>query len=180
MNRGCDCPPYDCAARVSAYLAQDRDAGADLIVRFRPLVFRIVQRVLADYRDEWDDATQEAMLHILERVRYWRRECPFCKFLAVVVAKKAIDYRRHLRVLSNLPEVILDPRPNDPAELLLDLQECVEAKLSLLPKDRVRAWELHIAGQTGDEAARTLGVSVRTFHYWLAHVRSKLVSCLGE
>jgi RNA polymerase sigma factor (sigma-70 family) len=166
---------------VAAYLAGDRNAGSELILRFRPLVLRIVQRVLTTrYAEEWDDATQAVLLHVLQRMRSWRGDCPFCKFLAVVVARKAIDYRRTLDVMPPLPAEVSDPHQPDPSDSLFDLRECVEAKLARMPNEWARAWNLYVDGATAAEAAKELGISVRTFHYWMANIRAELSGCVGE
>jgi RNA polymerase sigma factor (sigma-70 family) len=181
MKRTCDCPPYDCAGRVAAYLGGDRNAGSELILRFRPLVLRIVQRVLTTrFAEEWDDATQVVLLHVLQRLHTWRGDCPFCKFLAVVVARKTIDYRRALDGMPPLPADVSDPRQLDPRDSLFDLRECVEGKLGRMPDRWARAWNLYVDGATATEAAKELGVSVRTFHYWLANIRAELSGCVGE
>jgi DNA-directed RNA polymerase specialized sigma24 family protein len=144
-------------------------------------VIGIVQRVLTTrYVEEWDDAIQAVLAHVLQRVHTWRGECPFCKFLAVVVARKTIDYRRALDVMSPLPPEVPDPRQPDPSDSLFDLRECVEAKLARMPEGWARAWNLYVDGATAAEAAKGLGISVRTFHYWLANIRAELSGCVGD
>ena len=91
----CDCPPYDCAARVQAYLNGDRTAGDELARKFIPLVRAIVQRTLGTTNGaEIDDASQAIFLRLFARLGAWERRCPFCRWLAVVAARRAIDYAR--------------------------------------------------------------------------------------
>src|SRR4051794_34924565 len=109
----CDCPPDDCAGKVALYLAGDRAAGDALARKFTPLVFRIVQRVLGpEQREEWEDVTQAVLLHLFTNLGKWGQRCPFCKWVAVVVARRAIDLGRLIDPLPRLPnDDIADPRP---------------------------------------------------------------------
>ncbi len=64
----CDCPPFDCAGEINAYLQGQHEAGDRLVRQFLPLVNGIEQRILGGTRrrrvggrspsgtrrDEWD------------------------------------------------------------------------------------------------------------------------------
>src|SRR5438132_1512424 len=105
----CDCPPDNCAEKVRLYLAGQRSAGDELVVKFTPLVRSIVQRVLGPgRREEWDDACQAVFLRVFANLGRWEQRCPFCKWLAVVAARGGtrggreaargrLDRRRHMR-----------------------------------------------------------------------------------
>src|SRR5215211_1169176 len=112
----CDCPPDDCAAKVRRYLSGDRAAGDELATKFGGLVRRIVQRVLGPgRREEWDDAAQAIFLRVFANLHRWEQRCPFCKWLAVVAARKAIDVSRLPDAMERLPAAELpDPRPPPP------------------------------------------------------------------
>src|SRR5262249_46210387 len=91
----CDCPPDDCAGRVKAFLGGDRAAGDELARKFTPLVRAVVARVLGPgRRDEYDDAAQTIFLRLFSTLGSWQGRCPFCKWLAVVAARRAIDLGR--------------------------------------------------------------------------------------
>src|SRR5262245_59322349 len=91
----CDCPPDDCAARVTAFLGGDRSAGDELARKFTPLVRAVVARVLGPTRrEEYDDASQTIFLRLFSNLGRWEARCPFCKWLAVVAARRAIDLSR--------------------------------------------------------------------------------------
>ena len=90
----CDCPPDNCAEKVRLYQLGDRRAGDALAQKFDALVRSIVQRVLGvGKREEWDDACQAIFLRLFTNLDKWEQKCPFCKWLAVVAARRAIDAR---------------------------------------------------------------------------------------
>ena len=67
-------------------------AGDALARKFTALVRSIVQRVLGPgRREEWDDACQAVFLRVFTNLGKWEERCPFCKWLAVVAARRAID-----------------------------------------------------------------------------------------
>src|SRR5213082_2407466 len=109
----CDCPPDNCAEKVRLYLEGQRSAGDELVAKFTALVRSIVQRVLgAGRRDQWDDACQAVFLRLFANLGRWEQRCPFCKWLAVVAARRAIDLGRLVEPADRLPaDDIADPRP---------------------------------------------------------------------
>lgn len=175
----CDCPPYDCAVRVHLHLANDRVAGNELATKFAPLVGRIVQRVLGPQRrEEWEDACQAIFLRVFSNLRGWDARCPFCKWLAVVAARRAIDYTRLPGPMERLPgEEIADARP-EPVDR--ELIERLEAAVARFPPEWRAVWELACQEVHRDEIARRLGKSVRTVQYWLAEMREALLDCLAD
>src|SRR3954463_11990525 len=91
----CDCPPEDCRGLVEAFLGGDRGAGDELARKFSALVKAVVARVLGpSRREDWDDACQMIFLRLFANLHRWERRCPFCKWLAVVAARRAIDLSR--------------------------------------------------------------------------------------
>src|SRR5437762_12359894 len=91
----CDCPPNNCAEKVRLFLEGQRAAGDALATKFEGLIRSIVQRVLGPgKRDEWDDACQAIFLRVFANLDRWAQRCPFCKWLAVVAARRAIDVGR--------------------------------------------------------------------------------------
>lgn len=172
----CDCPPYDCAARVRRFLAGDRGAGDELARKFTPLVMAIVRRVLGSrHRSDWDDACQEVFLRVFDRLDRWEARCPFCRWLAVVAARRAIDARDPHPTQGLPPGEIADPRP---PSLSSETIARLERALADLPPEWRRAYDQAIQGTTRGEIARAAGKSVRTIQYWLAAVRDRLLSCL--
>jgi RNA polymerase sigma factor (sigma-70 family) len=174
----CDCPPDDCAGHVRAYLAGDRAAGDLLARKFTPLVQSIAQRILGpERREEWEDARQAVFLQLFGKLGLWGGHCPFCKWVAVVAARRVIDLGRTAVPSGGLAITdIADPRP---AGLSSETIECIERVLAELPPEWRRVYELTVQGEPREAIARELGKSVRTVQYWLSAVRERLASCLG-
>src|SRR5207245_11273378 len=93
-----------------------RGAGAELVSKCQGLVRSIVQRVLGPARrEEWDDACQAVFLRVFANLGRWEQRCPFCKWLAVVAARRVIDVSRLPDAMEPLPAAELaDPRPPPP------------------------------------------------------------------
>lgn len=175
----CDCPPDDCAEKVRRFLAGERAAGDELVTKFTALVRSVVQRVLGPgRREEWDDACQAIFLRVFANLERWEQRCPFCKWLAVVAARRAIDMARLPSLMERLPDTELaDPRPPPPdAETIERIEETVQR----FPPEWQRVWELYREGRSREEMAQTVGKSVRTIHYWLAEMFEQLRESLGE
>jgi RNA polymerase sigma-70 factor (ECF subfamily) len=175
----CDCPPDDCAGKVARYLAGDRAAGDELARKFVPLVHSIVQRVLGPgRREEWEDACQAVFLRLFGNLGRWEQRGPFCKWLAVVAARRAIDLTRLDGPMERLPSAeIADPRTTSVAPAVLEVIERVVARF---PPDWRRLWEWWVQGIERDEMARRLGKSVRTVQYRLAEMLDQLREELGS
>jgi RNA polymerase sigma factor (sigma-70 family) len=175
----CDCPPYDCAARVRGYLAGDRGAGDELARKFTPLVYRIVQRVLGPQRrQEWADARQAVFLRLFAKLATWEGRCPFCKWLAVVAARGAIDLTRGPEPPLPLPPT---PLPAPPAARLdPDTVACLERTVAGFPAEWRQVWELRLQGVPREEIARQVGKSLRAVQYWLAEMLDRLQKCLDD
>jgi RNA polymerase sigma factor (sigma-70 family) len=174
----CDCPPEDCAGRVREYLAGHRPAGDVLVGKFRPLVYSIVQRVLgSSRREDWDDASQTIFLRLFAALDQWEQRCPFCKWLAVVAARRAIDLSRLVDVPRiPLPDVA-DQRPEPPDRETIERIEQIVARFPPLWR---QVWEGWVQGIRREELARQVGKSVRTVQYWLAEMLDQIREGVGE
>lgn len=178
----CDCPPEDCAGRVDAFLRGDRAAGDELAVKFTPLVRAVVARVLGpSRREDWEDACQAIFLRLFTNLARWERRCPFCKWLAVVAARRAIDLAR-IDTASPPPgrialELVPDQRPAAPDPEMIAR---IEAAVAAFPRPWRQVWEGWLAGERREEMARRTGKSLRTIQYWLAEMLDQLRESLGE
>jgi RNA polymerase sigma factor (sigma-70 family) len=175
----CDCPPDNCAAKVHLFLAGDREAGDALARKFAPLVRGIVQRVLGPgRREEWDDACQAIFLRVFANLKKWEERCPFCKWLAVVAARRAIDLSRLPDPMRRLPlEEVADTRPQPPDR---ETVERIEQAVARFPPEWRRVWEGWVQGESRAEMARQSGKSLRTIQYWLAEMLDQLREYLSE
>jgi RNA polymerase sigma factor (sigma-70 family) len=179
MSDHCDCPPFDCAALVARCLSGDRQAAEEVYDKFRPLVWAIVTQVLGPQRsDEWEDACQAIFVRLLERLNSWQQRCRFCHWLAVVAARRAIDFQRR-RVLLPLadPDAVPD---HSPAGFDPDTIERIRRRMAGFPADWRQVWELHLEDVNHDEIARRVGKARRTVQYWLAEMREQLRQCVNE
>jgi RNA polymerase sigma-70 factor (ECF subfamily) len=175
----CDCPPDDCAGRVEAFLKGDRGAGDALAVKFAGLVRAVVARVLGPgRREDWEDACQTIFLRLFSNLHRWERKCPFCKWLAVVAARRAIDLSRLTEPQGRVPlEQVADPRPPAPDP---ETVERIDAAVAHFPAEWRQVWEWWLQGERREEMARRSGKSVRTIQYWLAEMLDQLREALGE
>ncbi len=175
----CDCPPDNCAGKVELYLVGDRCAGDALARKFTPLVFRIVQRVLGtEQRGEWEDVTQAVLLHLFSNLDKWQQRCPFCKWLAVVVARRAIDLGRLIEPLAQLPtDEIADPRP---CSIDQDTLDAIEQTVAKFPEEWKKLWDWWTQGLGREEMARQAGKSLRTIQYWLAEMLDQVRQALQD
>jgi len=165
----CDCPPDDCAGKVATYLAGDRSAGDALVEKFTPLVRAVVARVLGPQRrEDWDDACQTIFLRLFSNLNQWGQRCPFCKWLAVVAARRAIDLSRvPLQPQTSLATEVVAPPSSRPDA---DTIERIHALVQRFPPQWREVWQLWLAGMPREEIARRSGKSLRTIQYWLAEM----------
>lgn len=174
----CDCPPDNCAARAEAYLRGDREAGDALARKFTPLVRAVVARVLGPgRREEWEDACQTIFLRLFSNIHQWAGRCPFCKWLAVVAARRAIDLGRLHEPAGRVPlEQIADTRPGPPDR---ETMERIEGAVARFPPEWRQVWELWAQGAPREQMAREAGRSLRTIQYWLAEMLDQLREIMG-
>src|SRR5262245_23343668 len=162
----CDCPPNDCAGQVRRYLSGDRRAGDELARKFAPVVRAVVQRVLGPgRREEWDDACQTVFLRLFSRLGTWQQKCPFCKWLAVVAARRAIDC---LDLNKHSPVALPEEEIADPQTPTLDADTitCIETRVAKwTDNQRKQLFRWMAEGMSREEMARRLGKSVRTVQY---------------
>src|SRR5262249_8971518 len=153
--------------------------GDELARKFTPLVRAVVARVLGpSRREDWDDACQAIFLRLFANLSRWEGKCPFCKWLAVVAARRAIDLARLSGPAGRVPlgQVAGARRAAPDAETV----ERIEAAVAGFPEEWRRVWEWWLAGERREEMARRAGKSLRTIQYWLAEMLDQLRESLGE
>lgn len=142
------------------------------------MVRAIARRVVRSARlEDLDDAQQTILLRVVTKLDKWDGRCPFCKWLAVVAARGAIDFSRRIVSHEPLPRELPDPALAKPP---IGVAECIERKLETLPPEWRRAFELASRGVPREEIAHAVGKSERTIHYWLAAIRDQLQECIDS
>jgi RNA polymerase sigma-70 factor (ECF subfamily) len=76
---------------VEGCLEGNQDAWNELYRRYYGLVRSVVMRKLRYCRDEWEDVTQDAWLHVMSALNTFNSDYPLPKFLCVVTERVCID-----------------------------------------------------------------------------------------
>ncbi|MGF1579334.1 MAG: RNA polymerase sigma factor [Gemmataceae bacterium] len=148
------------------------------MAKFTPLVIRIVQRVLGpSQHDDWEDASQTIFLRIFSNLHKWDHKCPFCKWLAVVAARRAIDFTRVSREQISLSVDIPDKRSGSLSHN--DIEQ-IETIIANFPEQWREVWNLSLQGISRKDIARRVGRSVRTVQYWLAEMFEQIQEQFGD
>ncbi len=148
---------------VSRIVEGDRDALDEFISTYRSLVFSILMRHMNLTRDDADEVFQRFLIHIWEddyrRLRTWSRKAPLSAFLGRMVRNLAGDFRREQQ--REARGAYADRTPLDAGYLGADSRRIVEAALAeLSPRDRELIHRRYFMGQTYQEIARALGITV--------------------
>jgi RNA polymerase sigma-70 factor (ECF subfamily) len=164
---------------VTAFLAGDRAAGDALVEKFTPLVRAVVAKVLGPgRREEYDDACQTIFLRLFTNLQRWEGRCPFCKWLAVVAARRAIDLGRLSSLETRFPlDQVADSRPAPPD---VETIERIEEVVRRFPPEWRQVWDWWVQGEKREDMAKKAGRSLRTIQYWLAEMLDQVRESLGE
>ena len=153
----------------------DRDALESLLTAVRPRCLNICRGVLP-YTPDAEDACQEALINIANKVGSWGRQGRFTTWMHVVAVNSArTTYRRmkNQAISSDiLPMEKPDPRTTSViAGTRLDLLEAMET----IEKDHPQFVEplilRDVYGMSYDDIARQLGVPVGTIKAQIHHGR---------
>lgn len=182
-----DRDPRSDAELLSAHVAGDRDAFAELFRRHRDRLWAVALRTLSD-REEAADALQEAMVSAFRRAGSFRGEAAVTTWLHRIVVNACLDRvrRRRPRPVDPLPGDDEDPTgprlppapdTTDRSATTLD----VAAALARLPVEQRAAIVLvDLEGYAVADAAAALGVPVGTVKSRCARGRARLVPLLGH
>lgn len=182
-----DRDPRSDADLLSAHVAGDRDAFAELFRRHRDRLWAVALRTLSD-REEAADALQEAMVSAFRRAGTFRGEAAVTTWLHRIVVNACLDRvrRRRPRPLDPLPDDGEDPLASrlpsvpDSSEASATRLD-VTAALARLPMDQRAAIVLvDLQGYAVAEAALILGIPVGTVKSRCARGRARLVPLLGH
>ncbi len=124
-------------------------------------------------REEAEDATQEAFLKAFASLRHLRTDESFGPWLCRIAARLCLS---RLRRAGRRMEVAVDPDHLPVAESALpDLAHEVRRAVGQLPpKYRLAVVAFYLEGRSYEEAARVLGLNVRTLKTHLYRARRLL------
>ena len=103
---------------ISDGLQGDRDAFEILFSRYRPILYRLAQRILCIH-EESEDAVQNCSLAAFRKLKSFKYEGAFRSWLARILVNEAITIlRKRKRAYSSERSVL--PEPAEPADSLPD------------------------------------------------------------
>lgn len=173
------------AELVRRYLDGDGDAFAELVRRHETRVYRIALRMTGRPEDA-RDATQEAFLSALRKLKSFRGEAAFSTWLHRVTVNACYDLlrkrqRQPIASEGGLEALELVAAPDaDPADEVGAALE-VRRALAAVPEEHRAVLLLHDVEDLGfDEIAEILGIPVGTAKSRLHRGRVALARALGE
>lgn len=180
--------PYKLADATDAVLAEragDGDIAAfDMLARRHGPLMRAYARRLARSHDEADDVVQDALLTAWKDIGMVQDGTAVKAWLMRIVSHRAVDTGRRRKthaVLEDQPEPV-DQKPT-PEQLAVagSARRALENALSRLPEGQRRCWVLReFGGQSYEEIAEVLGISVTSVRGRLARARTTLVQEMEE
>lgn len=183
--------PPDCDWDDHSLLAglneREPTACAAFYDRVRPMIDRVLSRLLGPGDADYEDVAQVALFEIVETVHRFRGECPLDAWLAVVIARSAYRQIRRRR----LERRFFDKAPLSEAAASLGVApaafasrqalELVRAHLLRMDESRALTFLLHDAqGYNLQEIAHIMGVSVAAAQSRLVRGRRDLHQRIAE
>ena len=172
-------------------LQGDRDAFEILFSRYRPILYRLAQRILRIH-EESEDAVQNCSLAAFRKLKSFKYEGAFRSWLARILVNEAITIlRKRKRAYSSErsvlpepaePDSLPDPGPN-PEQILSQKQSAsaLMRKLSQLSSGQRAVLLLcEIYEYTAEEAGAILQVPPGTIRSRLFRARKQLASTLSS
>jgi RNA polymerase sigma-70 factor (ECF subfamily) len=177
---------------ISDGLRGDRDAFEILFSRYRPILYRLAQRILRNH-EESEDAVQNCSLAAFRKLKSFKYEGAFRSWLARILVNEAITIlRKRKRTYSSecsIPQEraeaadsLPDPRPN-PEQILSQKQSAsaLMRKLSQLSSEQRAVLLLcEIYEYTTEEAGAMLQVPPGAIRSRLFRARKQLASTLSS
>jgi RNA polymerase sigma-70 factor (ECF subfamily) len=180
-------PPLSDEDLLSAHIAGDPEAFAEVVRRHRDRLWAVAMRTLHD-REEAADALQDALLRAYKAAAAFRGEAAVTTWLHRIVVNACLDRvrRRQTHPTVPLPSHTVDhdgrPRP-EPASPMVDYDThiVVREALAQLPEEQRMALILvDIQGFPIAEAAVILGVAEGTVKSRCSRGRARLAISLGH
>jgi RNA polymerase sigma-70 factor, ECF subfamily len=171
--------PRDDAALLSAHVAGDRQAFAELFHRHRDRLWAVALRTLGD-REEAADALQDALISAYRAAPRFRGDSAVTTWLHRIVVNACLDRLRRRQARPTVPLTETDQLPAEPRHDTETVM-AVRAALAELPFDQRAALVLvEIEGYPVAEAAALLQVPEGTIKSRCARARAKLAVLLGH
>ena len=169
---------FDERALVDRCRTGDESAFAELVARYKDLVYGMVARLVAD-RAQADDLAQEVFLKVHRGLPYFRGEARLSTWIYRIVANVCFQARARRG-----PEVPLDPsgdgRPREPgaddsAFAELELRDRLEKAIARLPDNyRMLIAAHYLQGIQYEALAESLGLPLGTVKTHLHRAKRRL------
>lgn len=160
---------------------RDPSACAAFYERVRPMIDRVLTRLLGQSDADYEDVAQAALFEIVQTSHRFRGECPLDAWLAVVVARTAYRQLRRRRLerrmfeKSALADSAVGPWVAPTAFASRQGLEIVRGHLLKMNEGRALTFLLHdVHGYSLQEIAQIMGVSVAAAQSRLVRGRREL------
>jgi RNA polymerase sigma-70 factor, ECF subfamily len=183
MNDSADC------ILVQASIDGDQAAFAELVARYRPIVFRIVLRTLGNTADN-EDAVQEIFIRTMVSLSKYDPKYPFAPWILKIASNYCIDQirrrkTRKYKLWSDLSEAEerkaiwnMSSQSHADDSVQVDTHGYLEVAQSLLnrlkPRQRMAFVLREIEGRPYEEVAAILGVPETTVRVRVWRARNDL------
>ena len=162
--------------------AGDRDAQAELVRQFSPMVFRLISRFFRR-REDVEDLAQDVFLKIFARIDQVRPDENFPGWLARATVNTCYDELRKTRRRKVAFEIYGPPQVGEPVVMPAEPEEFGRARLALEgldPKLKIPLILKEVEEMSVEEIARTLGITQTNVKVRLFRARKKLAAVLGD
>lgn len=160
---------------------RDPSACAAFYERVRPMIDRVLTRLLGQGDADYEDVAQVALFEIVQTIHRFRAECPLDAWLAVVVARSAYRQLRRRRLerrlfaSSALSDSPFSARVAPAAFASREALEVVRGHLLKMDEGRAMTFLLHdVHGYSLQEIGQIMGVSVAAAQSRLVRGRREL------
>jgi RNA polymerase sigma-70 factor, ECF subfamily len=162
-------PPngFDDHSLLAGLQERDPSACAAFYDRVRPMLDRVLSRLLGQSDADYEDVAQVALFEIVENSHRFRGECPLDAWLAVVVARSAYRQLRRRRLerrifaKTDFVDSIVSLSVPPAAFASRQALELVRSHLLRMDEGRALTFLLHdVHGYSLQEISQIMGVSV--------------------
>ncbi len=176
-------PPAQVGERalIAGILARDPAASTPFYERVRPLIDRVLTRLLGHHDADYEDVAQVALFEVVETLDRFRGECPFSAWVSVVTARSVFRQIRRRR----LERRVFARAPLEDSSTLLGVAPAafasrealaiVRAHLLKMDERRAMTFFMHdVEGYSLQEISEITGASVAAAQSRLVRGRHEL------